>query len=94
MTTEKKEPVIIPNGNSTEEVYQWMENKLEARKAVVSLETQLESLNSAQNKAFSQLEKERRALISVLYQEKTQEQTGGSIVHADEDCCCRCQFHS
>ena len=70
MTTKKKAPVIIPNGNSIEEVYQWMEDKLEARKAVVSLETQLNSLNSAQNKAFMQLEKERREVISLLFQEE------------------------
>lgn len=70
MAIEKKEPVIIPNGNSVEEVYQWMEEKLEARKVVVSLETQLASLNSAQNKAFLQLEKERREIISLLFQEE------------------------
>ncbi|HDF2343768.1 TPA: hypothetical protein PC598_003387 [Morganella morganii] len=55
MTTEKKEPAIIPNGNSIEEIYQWMEKKLEARKLVVTLETQLKSLNSAQCTTQEQL---------------------------------------
>ncbi|HGN9321561.1 hypothetical protein Q4R51_19250 [Morganella morganii] len=55
MTTEKKEPTIIPNGNSIEEIYQWMEKKLEARKLVVTLETQLKSLNSAQRTTQEQL---------------------------------------
>ncbi|WP_262861642.1 hypothetical protein [Morganella morganii] len=55
MTVEKKEPAIIPNGNSIEEIYQWMEKKLEARKLVVTLETQLKSLNSAQCTTQEQL---------------------------------------
>ncbi|WP_162817283.1 hypothetical protein [Morganella morganii] len=94
MTTEKKEPIIIPNGNSVEEVYQWMEEKLEARKAVASLETQLNSLNSAQNKAFLQLEKEQREAISLLSQEKKQEHTDESPAHEDVIRCRRCQVRS
>lgn len=55
MTTEKKEPAIIPNGNSIEEIYLWMAEKLEARKLVATLETQLKSLNSAQCTTQEQL---------------------------------------
>ncbi|MEQ1968149.1 hypothetical protein ABLA30_14235 [Xenorhabdus nematophila] len=44
---QKKEPVIITNGNTIEEVYQWMENKLKARRAVATLANELNSLNRA-----------------------------------------------
>ncbi|PHM23727.1 hypothetical protein [Xenorhabdus budapestensis] len=51
---QKKEPVIIANGNSIEEIYQWMENKLEARRDVVTLARQVEYINKEREKTNKQ----------------------------------------
>ncbi|KLU17016.1 MULTISPECIES: hypothetical protein [Xenorhabdus] len=53
---QKNEPVIIANGNTIEEIYQWMEHKLDARRDVISLARQVEYLNKAREKVNQQLD--------------------------------------
>ncbi|MBC8947314.1 hypothetical protein [Xenorhabdus indica] len=52
---QKNEPVIIANGNTIEEIYQWMENKLSARRDVISLTRQVEYLNKEREKTNQRL---------------------------------------
>ncbi len=82
---QKKEPVIIANGNTVEEVYQWMEKKLDARRAVATLANELNSLNRARegiNQQFvdavnqSELKMIFQDLDSTLHQEDHQSRNG------------------
>ncbi|CDG20558.1 protein of unknown function [Xenorhabdus poinarii G6] len=52
---QNKEPVIIANGNTVEEVYQWMEKKLDARRVVYTLNNELNTLDTARDKIKKQL---------------------------------------
>ncbi len=63
MTIEKKEPTIIPNGNSAEEIFLWMSKKVEAQKLVITLEAQLKSLNSARCTTQEQLDNANSASV-------------------------------
>ena len=45
---EKKEPSIISNGNTLEEIFNWMKKKLDARSLAITLKTEMDSLDCAQ----------------------------------------------
>ncbi|WGM00900.1 hypothetical protein [Arsenophonus nasoniae] len=80
---QKKEPEIIANNNTMEEIYQWMEANLKARKMLDTLKNSVAYLNKIDPKTgeegheqendvskydpLMEIEKKRIELISSLY---------------------------
>ena len=45
-TKEKREPAVISNGLTVEEIFDWMQEKINARSLVITLENEMKSLDS------------------------------------------------